>query len=148
MNKKQIKSIILKESHTFLFFGIPILGPHIELADKVYDQCNIDQIKHELSLYTPPPQIIVPDRNDCDDATFRTLGKLAAWALLGFLKDNIRGALGFAWSRNHSFVIFIANGALWLIEPFSKPIVKGILTFQEASKDALKRYYPLRLVVI
>lgn len=129
MDKNQIKSIILKESRSCI-----LRRPKVHLADKVYDQCDYMQVKHELAKYVDKLPY-KPDRNDCDDATFR---------LLGYLKNNIRGALGFAWSSSHSFVVFIYADRLWVIEPYGK----GIMTYQEARKDPFKRYKPLKLVVI
>ncbi len=106
---------------------VPFLRTRFYLADRKFLPCQAEEVKQALQNFsiTFSPNA---EENDCDDATFR---------MLGYLKGTIRGALGFAWSPKHSFVIFHDGVDLWVVEPFDK---NYIVTYAEAKTDPFKRY--------
>jgi hypothetical protein len=104
------------------------------MADNVYQPVTLSQVQEALQDYHDD-HIYNPETDDCDDFTFR---------LLGYLKGTIRGALGFVWSKLHSFVIFYDSYTLWVIEP----IGAAVFTYKEAKLDYFERYVRIKLVVI
>ncbi len=120
MIKNELRNMIMKEINPY-----PV-GLDLRMSDTVYGPVSMNEVMHYLAIFPvmPNPE---PDRNDCDNYTFR---------MLGHLKICSMGAIGFAWSQTHSYVIFHDGNVLWVVESMDK----NILTYRDALKDPFKRY--------
>lgn len=127
MTKSELKQALKREIgikwyHSILFPW----STKIHLSDKEYFEADIEKIAEALKSYQPIALEYAEEENDCDNETAR---------LLGHLKRTCFGTLGFAWSKNHSFIIF-KSGKFWLIETYGRKA----FSYEEGQRDYFKRY--------
>ena len=113
MNKRQLSELIRRELGIPWWADILGIGTEIHVADKEYLPCSVYEVRGWLSVFDTHPEQYEPEKNDCENFVYR---------MLGYLNQTIRGALGFAWSASHAFVIFHDGEQLWVVDAITKDI--------------------------
>lgn len=115
MQQSEVKSVIKDNVRSPWYYAFWF---RIYLSDKTYTELSYDDLSQAWSEYIANHVFAeyVEDEWDCENESIEAL----AW-----LQKRLKNTpIGEAWSRSHSFLVAVADGGLWVLDPLSRNMME------------------------